>query len=250
MVKQTAIILFLVYISLSSEKVAGQGIASESSKMKDVLLMPNIPSIDTLIQHAVNNSGAYKYFSGAIKIKEQEKSAIQKEWMNMLSVEGRYGYGMYDQILVNELGDENISTSSLMSQKQKRYYIGLSLDLPLSDVFQRKNRVKIADLEIEKAKHESVKAMQIVQALVVEYYYELLQAYDDVIIKSNQQETMQLQLIKAKKEFNDGQLPVNELARIENLYYEAQLAHKVARHNMRLIITQLELLTGIKIIEM
>ncbi|MCF8380742.1 MAG: TolC family protein [Bacteroidales bacterium] len=205
-----------------------------------------LPPMDTLIEAAKDNSAFYAYYLEEIKVKQQELKITLKEWFDYVSFDGIYGYGMYDQLLTNQSAFVS-EYSELTNGQQVRYYAGLSARLPLSAVFQRNNNKNVARFNYNKAQHEADKIKQEIANLVIEKYFETLNAYSTLIVRINSYETYKMHMSKSEKEFGDGKISLVDYTVVSMNLNKSQLEFETASNELNLKLAQLELLTGIKL---
>jgi len=241
LLKYVFIFLFIIICQITSGQIS---LPSESSSSEKILPDFRLPPLDTLIQAALSNSGAYLYFVEEMKVKQEEFKLQNKDWFDYLNIDGDVGYGHNDQLYYNQYSYDH-EYSLLSNSKQMRYYAGLSLKVPLSAIFNRGNQLKIAHHNVVKAEGEARKTSEQISSYVIELYYAALSNYKAMIIGRAQLESSQLEMDKAEKDFIDGHLSFNNYSIAVRNYYKEEIELEKAKNDFIQVLTKLELITGV-----
>jgi len=210
----------------------------------DENLFPGIPSLETMILASWSNSGAYAYYQNEIEIKKIEMQMSKKDWTDYIYVNGNAGYGYYDQVFRDQ-SIPDLSLNTIISGQQFTYFAGLSLKIPFSSIFQRKQTKKIDQYEISKAMNEADKVRIQVANMVSEKYFELIGIYQAFVSKTNEFEATEIDIRKSEQEFIEGKIDVSGMTEIRKSFLKVQLEKDQANAELIKKITQLELITGL-----
>jgi outer membrane protein TolC len=205
-----------------------------------------LPSLDSLIQAALSNSGGYQYFVQDMKVKKEELKLQNKDWYDYVSVDGDVGYGHNDQFMLNQYSYD-IEYSLLSNSKQVKYYAGLSLKVPFSALMNRGNNLRIAHYNVSKAEGETKKFQEQISSNVIELYFKIMSNYKMMTIGRSQMESSQMELEKAEKEFIDGKLSFNSYSVSLRNYYRQEIDFEISKNDFMQELKKLELITGLKL---
>ncbi|MFA8437183.1 MAG: TolC family protein [Marinifilaceae bacterium] len=206
-----------------------------------------LPSLDEIYNAAVAKSAEHQYYLQEIDIRHQEKGVARFDWMKHISLDAHMGYGINDQLLIQENEDGNDINDELSTGRQNRYFAGVSVKLPIAVFFQRNNKMKIAKLRQEQALRQSEKIKEYLRNIATELYFTTQSAYETMLIKSNYHQSLRVLYEKSKKEFTSGQLSLNLYTDVEQKYFNALMEFKAAENQLKKNITKIEQFSGLKI---
>jgi len=224
------------------------------SQVKDTVFVYNpfidditlrIPPLDDLIDSAIVHSPYLKYLDADIYINKYLVKSARREWMSNLYLDGNIATDYYDGLTNNttNLGDVN---SVLTTQDNTRYLIGVSIRMPLDDMWDRTNRVKIRRKYVERTISEREFRIQELRKSVIEQYNKLIINQKILKIANENQIFMSMQNAMAEKEFLNGQLTLYELARLNEMNRKAVTDFEYARIDFYNAYMILQEIVGIK----
>jgi len=207
-------------------------------------LFPGLPTLDTLINASISNSGAYGYYLDEVEIKKLELKKSRNNWSDYIYINGNVGYGYYDQVFRdNSIPD--LSLNTIIAGQQFTYFAGLSMKIPFSSIFKNNQTRKIHEFEIDKAVNEVDKVKFQVAEIVNEKYFELIEAYQIFLSKTNEYEAVEIDIQKSEKEFLEGKIGVSAMTEVRKSYLKVQLEKDRANADLIKKLTQLEMFTGL-----
>jgi outer membrane protein TolC len=242
MMKKT-VMLFLILLKITfvfSQK-------SDSSPIAIPDIEKQIPSLDAFIDSAVKLSPEVAYRMNEESARNYLLKVEKRNWTRYLTIQASYLYGMYDNVLFNNLQSSNILESSLQTTKQSRYLTGISLNIPIESIVSRPLNKKIAAIRIDQAKDETDLQKQKIKEQVSEYYYNMILAYKVLVIKANVLDDVNMTMMKAEQDFKDGKISLSDMATIKINIGKSLVEYETARTNFNVAKLQLQTLTGIPI---
>lgn len=204
-----------------------------------------IPPLAVLLDSAVNYNAYIKFRKQQIAVNECKLKAKRVEWTRNLGIQGNAGYGnLYNYSLnsTGELDPSAVATSRSEYQYRASFYINMPLNTPVD----RRNQIKLAEIEVEQA--ESMLGFQTdeVRQTVIRQYNDLILKQRILRVKSTYLETARLNLQMVEKEFQNGVTPINEFSRISQIFYNTESEYETARMEFLTAYMILEELVGMK----
>ena len=224
----------------------GQQIPADTLLFSDPHEELNLPPLDSLIHAAIGHSGSFSYYLYETQLKEEELKQQQKDWLEYINITGDAGYGQFDQLWLNRFSYD-YDYSLLTNSKQMRYSAGIAARIPLSAFINRRNNIKIATLNVDKAVQEMEQAKEQISSYVIELYFKSLSDYRVMLIREKQMESSELEVEKAEKDFIDSKIPFAAYSSTERNLYKAQIEFEIAHGEFLESLAKLSLITGIQL---
>ena len=213
MKNRTFLFLLYILITFGAYSQIPEEFISKSLKENDI--SKELPPLDSLFEMAENNSPLLDFYNAEVLINKLKVVSEKRDWMEHLSFETDVRYGLFDNlILTSDLGLEELATST---SEQTRYSVGVGLRIPLSRIADRKNRVKIAESETEKAIFQQEVAVRELRQLVIVQYNNIIKAHRLMVVGNANVTSFNVQVIRAEKDFVNGKINIAELARLREM---------------------------------
>jgi outer membrane protein TolC len=181
-----------------------------------------LPPLSELLASAEKNSPVIDQSNADVSISKRNVKTEKRNWMQYLSLQSDLRHGMFDNlILSNGVNSQNLSNST-SNAVQTRYSVGVSLQLPLTAITERRNNIKIAETEQEKSVQERRSAVMQLRQQVITQYGEVIKDHRLMVVSNATLNSFNLQEIEAQKEFVNGKITIEELARLRQLQTKAQ----------------------------
>ncbi|MFH1161097.1 MAG: TolC family protein [bacterium] len=224
------------------------------SQVKDTLFVYNpfvdditlrIPPLEDLIDSAIVHSPYLKYLDADIYINKYMVKSARREWMANLYLDGNIGTDYYTGLTDNitNLGDIN---SVLTTQDNTRILVGVSIRMPLDDLWDRTNRVKIRRKYVERTISERERQILEIRKSVIEQFNKLFINQKILKIANDNQIFMGMQIAMAEKEFINGQISLYEFAQVSEMNRRAVTDFEQARIEFYNAYMILQEIVGIK----
>lgn len=179
-----------------------------------------LPPLQQLLDSAETHSPLLKMYDSDVIIQELKIKSEKKDWMKSLGFQAGARYGLFDNLILKEdLGVEDLKTSTT---EQTRYNLGLYLKIPLSSILDKNNQ-KIAEEEVNRIKYQKANSALELRKLIIVQYNNVVKAYKSMVIRINDLETYRIQMIRAEKDYQNGQINVAEYARLKDFYLNSKL---------------------------
>jgi len=206
-----------------------------------------LPPLGTLFENAKKNA-AVEYYS--IKTQEEESTlkSEKRRWMEHISINSGYQWG------------KSASTSSFSDQStplfysyndaaQNWYYVGASMSMPLTQIFDRKNLIKKQSLAVQATRKEMERWLNDRKLKIVDAY---TTAEELLIILKMQSESLsfaEAQYKSAKSDFVNGKSNPQYLNDQQKIRVSAYVEFIKTKQNLKKAILELEILSNTKIIK-
>lgn len=205
-----------------------------------------IPPLEVMIDTAIVHSPLLKAQLRKIDGLEEEIRMERKKWLDYLYVEGSANYGVYDNLIVNEVSDGiNLNPGILSRNEQVRYYGGVSLKLPLSALTSRSNSVKTKRLKQEEVNFEMMQHRENIRILVVEEYFQLIYLLESMNTYNRISQTLEISLLKAEKDLVNGRIEFDEYGILASTAGKSKNEYIKAKNNFYAQYNKLEEITGL-----
>ena len=140
----------------------------------------------------------------------------------------------------------NTGGSTINSQVQTRFGTGVYFRLPLYDAINRKNEVRIAEIELDEAKFVKEQKILELRQLVIAQYNTVVLKERLLRILSNNEQSTSLQVKMIEKQFTNGNATIEELARLTEIYNNSIINNETAKVELTVAYLILQELVGIK----
>lgn len=236
-------ILTIVLLLVLSNILFAQNTDSSEIKLK----INQLPALHTLIDSAKIYSPILKSQDTEIIIRELKKKSLKRAWSKYISVGTAVQYGTFDSYTSNINSETTTNVGSVSTGNQSRYSVGVSINLPIYAIYNRKNQINISQFELEQAKFEKNKITNELEQIVITLYADLLLAKKILVLKSENLNSINLQVDIGKKRFKNGQIKLSELVTIQGIKTKAQIDLEKQKSIYFLALAMLENTCGISL---
>lgn len=207
------VILFFAFLFQFTAPVLSYGQTENSfDQLKDEI-SEKIPPLSVLIDSAIAHSAAVQFKDQQIMIDEYKLRSKRLEWSRNMGLQANSGYGnLYNYTTTSTGSIDPVPTNSNRSQSQ--YSASVYVNLPLNTVLDRKNQIKITQLELEQAKSSVQVVHDEIRQLVIENYNSLILKQRLFQIKLKNLETVKINMQMVEKQFLNGVTSIAEYTRM------------------------------------
>lgn len=247
--KQLTVIL-LVILLLPSNLLAQEVSVSNESLFNPLTddITKKIPPLDILIDSALINSHRLKYWDKEIKITEYELKSAKRGWAKGIYFTGEAKEGTWTSLVMVETYDGEVA--SLGTTNQGRYSIGLGMRLPISDLWDRGNQIKLNKMRIERNIEKMLEDRQTIRANVINLYNEVIIQQNMLKLDIDNIEFSELTAEMADREFQNGKISLADLSRVRDNLARARYRFVDSQTGFINAYVMLQELTGIKFNEL
>ncbi|MCF8218504.1 MAG: TolC family protein [Bacteroidales bacterium] len=206
----------------------------------------HLPPLQTLIDSAISNSPLLKYKNSAEVISALNTKSVRKEWSKYIGVISDVKYGLFDNLVLGQDDDGNLNTGLVSTTQQTRYSAGIYLKLPLQELIDRRNKIKIAEEEEKMAEYEYQQEKKELRKLVIQQYNDLLLYQKLLKIKNDYVQDVLIQKQMAEKQFKDNEIDISELTRLSSMHSKALSEYESAKADFNNAYMMLQEIVGMK----
>ena len=201
-------ILSLSVISFNS--IQAQTLESDNSSLNGSEF--KFPPLEVVIDSVLNRSAMVNFRNQHIGVKESTLASERIYWSRNLGIQADTRYGNLSNFATSEDGISN--TAALTTAKQFNYSVGFYLKIPIFDVLNRKNKIKLARLEVDEAKSMAEFQKEEIRQTVIRMYQDLVLKQKLLQIRSRRLGDGRVNMQMVEKEFRNGIVPLSEYVRI------------------------------------
>ncbi|MCD6090954.1 MAG: TolC family protein [Bacteroidales bacterium] len=241
------LLLLLLPVKLISQeiKVSNQSVFNPITDD----ITKKIPPLEVLIDSALANSHRLKYWDTEIKITEYELKSVKREWTNDIFFTGEGKEGTWTSLVYvqDQYGNE---VGTLGTTDQGRYIVGIGMRIPILDIWDRGNKIKLNKMRIERNIEKMLEDKQAIRANVINLFNELLIQQNMLKLDIDNIEFSELTAEMADKEFQNGKISLSDLSRIRDNLNRARYRYVDSQTGFTKAYVMLQELTGIKFNEL
>jgi hypothetical protein len=201
-------ILSLIVVSFNSTQA--QTLESDNSSLNGSKF--KFPPLKVVIDSVLKRSAMVNFRNQHIGVKESTLASERIYWSRNLGIQADTRYGNLSNFATSEDGISN--TAALTTAKQFNYSVGFYIKIPIFDVLNRKNQIKLAKLEVDEAKSMAEFQKEEIRQTVIRMYQDLLLKQKLLQIRSRSLGDGRVNLQMVEKEFRNGIVPISEYVRI------------------------------------
>lgn len=207
-----------------------------------------LPPIALLIDNARQSAQVLFYDSQKAGVMNDIKS-LRRKWLDYIKLTASYQYGVLDSYLMfAESGVAVPPNDRFTNQSQSYYLLGAGIYLPLSEIFDRGNKIKKQKALLTEKDYQSQMWHDDIAIKIIECYTQAMEniamikpLLEDYTLSSAQYAVSEVDFVK-------GQLSIQDLNRQKTLV--ARSRYELEKNRMTLVqnILKLEVLSNTKII--
>ncbi|MFN6945302.1 MAG: TolC family protein [Cytophagaceae bacterium] len=218
--------------------------ASEEASVKKTVAVQDLERelipLEDIMQVAEKNSPFLKYEEAQIKGRQENVTLTRRDFHRNLSAFGNYSTGN-QRFIIEGAGMSDGLRNNLLDG----YRVGLNLNIPLSDFTTRRQKVNVGLAELEAARHQRDQAIMELRRQVAQEYNALLTAQRIMRITSQNMESAKVMQEMAERQFQDGQITIEEYARVTEIAVNAEVTYETVKRDFTTLYMQFEDLVGV-----
>ncbi len=218
------LILSAAVMMMAATAVSAQDYGMRTVKMDSILYKLSrmtaedyanieLPPLEELYTNASLYSNAVKYFYYEAEFYRSEVKTARRKPLEWIRLIGTYSYGNIDMAAITLMETTyQVWTQNQSTQRNQYYNVGVTLSIPLMDIFNRRNLIKKAQAKVDETKYRRESELDQVKKDIIDLYCTILEK--TVVLQSSYQ-----QLIVARGQYNFAENAfVNNRTDAENLY--------------------------------
>jgi outer membrane protein TolC len=195
-------------------------IVIEEDLMNDSVFFAQLPTMKSLIDSAIDNSPLIKRQDAQIVIRELQRKEVRQDWLKYMGVYATTNYGVFDNFMNAQSGTTQGST--ITTGNAFRWSVGLTITgAPFYDMINKPTQSKIKKLEAEQEIENKETIKRELRILVIQQYNDVVLNYKLLQIANENLQSNLTQLIMGEQQFKNGEIRLNELANIKEMYFKS-----------------------------
>ncbi|RHJ90445.1 transporter [Bacteroides sp. AM07-16] len=178
---------------------------------------------------------------------DAELKITKREWLNYFRIFGQYQYGRVTYLSTTSTTNDPIYESSI-GRNQHMYNAGISLSIPLGDLFGQKQKTRAKRARLRQLDYEYDISIEERKLRILEAYNQVLQALATLKAKSDAAALYNAQMKISEQDFINGRIDIIALSLERGRRSSANISYQEGRATLHNAVTLLEMLTNIKII--
>ena len=203
-----------------------------------------VPPLSSLLDSAYAHDPALRFTRLQYDIDKGNLHSSQAQWTQDIGLQANGGYGTFDYLYNNTIGGQTQQTTTL-KQNETQYGVGGFIRLPLYDLVNRKNQIKIAKAVVQQAETLTETRKNEIQELVIKQYNDMIEKQQLLKIKSKYLETSRINTQMAEKGFVKGTISLDDYSRVSEIGSQTESDFETAKSDFINSYMIMEVMTGI-----
>jgi outer membrane protein TolC len=230
--------LFLFFNTLQAQSV------TMDSLLKRVLASDEL--LPMLIDSAIKYSPEYRRATNSGSAEKANYQISKNVIYDALSLQSSYNYG------TNFFSSNNNSLTpgfaNLTKAQNGNYTVGIGLQLPISQIINRKNILKLGQSRLNMANAEQERVVVNIKQQVIQLYLDFKLIHKLMAISSKNKEAAQVNNLMAEKDFLNGQINIEQASVVLGVYNKSVVEYETYVNKFQNSYLQLEAFTGTTIL--
>lgn len=205
-----------------------------------------LPPMSALLDSAFAHDPGLKFTQLQYLIDKGNLHTNQAQWTQDLGLQANAGYGTFDYLYNNNVGGQSQQQTTTLKQNETQFGVGGFFRLPLYDMVNRKNQIKISKAVMQQAETLSETRKNEIRELVIKQYNEIIVKQRVLKIKSKYLETSRINMQMAEKGFVNGTLTVDDYSRVSEIGSRTETDFETAKMDFINSYMIMEVMTGMK----
>jgi outer membrane protein TolC len=240
------IIFLLVCLTLFVQNI---GVAQQKKKFNPLTddITQILPPMDELLDSAYTHDGTLKFNQLQYLVNKGNLRTSQTLWTQNLGLQANIQYGtgyLYNNNNGNIVAGQTQQQTITTQQNETQYSIGGFYRLPLSDIVNRRNQVKISRNVVDQAQALIDSRKNEVRQLVIKQYNDIVTKQHVLKIKSQYLETTRINSQMAEKGFVKGSISLDDYARVSEIGTRTETDYETAKMDFINSYMIMEVMTG------
>lgn len=203
-----------------------------------------IPSLDSLYYNAYRMSHIMELRTADLEYYEREVKTVKKKPLEWVRIMGSYNYGNSDLAAIALMETTyQVWSMSNTSQRSSFYNVGVTLSIPLSELFNTSNRNKQAKARARQAKAQRELDFDDLKLSIVDYYCTVNECISILAAKFKTMKLASGQYSVIENDFVNGKTDASELYRAQEYQASAINEFESIRKDLNKALLSLEIVS-------
>lgn len=204
-----------------------------------------LPPLEVFLQSVYDHPSVQRYEANRDEEQANLKVA-QLKWLDYFRVVGSYQYGRITSLTAQSTTEDPQYLTSTGSN-QHTGYAGLTLYIPIGDMFSQKHKVRAQRAKLRKIEYEYEMSIEERKLRILEAYNDVVSILATLKAKSDAAALYNAQMRISEQDFINGKISIIELSLERGRRSAAVVNYQEGRAKLHNSITLLEMLTNVKI---
>lgn len=242
------LIIAMLLLSMSSYSQSDSILIDINSLKAEEVSKVNLPNIEYFFK-TVDNNPQVKFYQERQKAEEYVLKSVKRTWLSFIRLNANAQYGFTDDLTSYYMETSAPIINKYFGKTQFYYGGGATLGIPLSEFFDKRNKVRTQKARIESMKYETDIWRDDIRIKIIDAYtlaqenLNLLKARSEALVISNAQYQV------TQTDFIAGRIDAMTLSRQKNIQTQTLAEFEKARSALMNALLKLELATKIKILK-
>ena len=192
-----------------------------------------------LIASGQKSSPEIKRLTSSVDFATANQKISKNSIFDRLSLLASYHYG------TNYSAVNQTNSIDRFSTVQTGFYnLGVGLQLPISQVLNRKHFEKVTQAQVEMANYEKENMGVFIKMRVIEYYQELKLAHRLLLISSSNKQAAQVNYKMVERDYLQGQITTDQISRVLDIFNKSKIEYETYLNKFQTSLMQLDAYTG------
>ena len=208
-----------------------------------------VPPMSVLLDSAYAHDPALKFAQIQYRIDKGNLKTNKAQWTQNLGLQANVGYGTFDYLYNNNIGNSIPGQSQQQTittkQNETQYGVGGFLRVPIYDLVNHRNQIRIAKDVMQQAQTLSETRKNEIQELVIKQYNDMVVKQRVLKIKSKYLETSRINMEMAEKAFVKGTISLDDYSRVSDIGSHTETDFETAKMDFISSYMIMEVMTGL-----
>ncbi|MDD2584122.1 MAG: TolC family protein [Bacteroidales bacterium] len=249
--KRLVIINYTVALTLSImfsiSSLSSQEASVPESYSTDILLNMELPPLEVLLEGA-RSSSQVEFYNLRMEGQELMLKTERRKWQEYFNLHANYQYGIMAISTESIAGYDLPSVLQYSGTDQSWYNMGVSIKLPIDQLFDRRNRIRRQQIKIEETMKERDMWYDEHKMRIIEQYAKAVEMSNNLKDVLEQLAVSEGYYELAKKDYVLGVITGHSLNVAKSQQVAAFLQVEKVKSELYIAILKMEVMSGVKII--
>ena len=208
-----------------------------------------LPPLDTLYYNAFTMSNAVNYYDAETEYYQRQVRTERRKPLDWIRIIGTYSYGNSDLSAISLIETTyQVWSQNSSSQRNMFYNVGVSVSIPLGDIFNTGNKARQAEAKVRQTQYRKASELDMIKKDIIEQYCTIIENLNLLESASQRMVTARAQYDVIESDFINGKSDAEVLYRSKSYVSAAVQDYERIRKELNNAILTLEVISCTPII--
>lgn len=208
----------------------------------------HLPPLHVLLENARERSSQVNMFTAKTEEQERELKTLRRSWLKYIKLNTSISYGTTDSSSELYYDNRYPVVQNVTGTTQRWWNVGASINLPLDEIFNRRNRIKQQQRRITSIQYETESWYDDICLKIIDAYATAVEMLSVLESEARVLITARAQYSATESDFINGKADAVTLARQRSIESDAFRVYQQTRSTLNKALLQLEVLSKTPII--